>query len=110
MLPLEACKSSAAPIIGGAQINDKVKAPKRTGHQDGGGDERFPSTFGPRVHQMLVPLGRQKWRDHDDFVGALDCGGNKNDARKCSGAGDFRSGAARACGVSDKMPRWRHEM
>jgi hypothetical protein len=49
-------------------------------------------------------------QNNDDFVGALDYGGNKDDARECSRTGNFRRRAAWACGVSDKMPRWRHEM
>jgi hypothetical protein len=41
----------------------------------------------------------------DDFVGALDYGGNNNDARECTRTSNFRRKAARACGVPDKMSR-----
>jgi len=49
-------------------------------------------------------------QDGDDLVGALDCGIDNNDTRERSRTGNFRGGATRACRVSDKMRRWRHEM
>jgi hypothetical protein len=45
-----------------------------------------------------------------DFVGALDCDGDNDDARESSRSGVFRSGATEARGVFGKMPRWRHGM
>jgi hypothetical protein len=44
------------------------------------------------------------------FVGALDCGGDKRDARDGSGRDVFRGGAIWACGVFGKMPRRRRRL
>jgi hypothetical protein len=45
-----------------------------------------------------------------DFVGALDYGGDNDDARECSRSGTFGSGATGARGVFGKMPRRRQGM
>jgi hypothetical protein len=44
------------------------------------------------------------------FVGALDYGGDRHDARDGSGSGFFRGGAIWACGVFGKMPRRRRRL
>jgi len=87
----------------GIMANGHVYRGKRRTH---GCTDQFFLDSRPQVRSRDIGL----LQNSHDFVGALDYGGNENNARECSRAGDCGRGAARACGVSDKMPRWRHEM
>jgi hypothetical protein len=41
-----------------------------------------------------------------DFVGAIDCGSDNDDARQRSRSGTFRGGATGARSLFGKVPRW----
>jgi len=58
----------------------------------------------------LLGNGESSQNSGVDLVGALDYGRDNSATRDCPASGALRGGAARACGVSGKMRRWRQGM